>query len=294
MGFWDTVKSVGGDVLNAGTLGIFSGDPGTDAENARKQQLYQQAQAAGQFAGAQQNQFRTLQGQQADTIARLKGLASGQNSVSAEQLRQAAAQNQAQQLSIAAGAGGTPNAAAAARTAAIQAGRIGAGLAGQQAIAGIQERNAAANALTNALGTYGGQALSAAQSARGQALQGYGAAEAGAPEKSWIEKYGPAILGGASVASDRRLKRDVKEDDAKGARMLDGLKGYSYRYRDERHGEGEQFGPMAQDLERAGMKAAVIDTPAGKMVHGARLATINTGMLAGLNKRVRELEKRGG
>lgn len=288
MGFFDTI----GNIVKT-PWDVVTGDPGADAEKSRKNLLYGQAQAAGGFADAQQNQFRTLQGQQAGNIAGLRQIASGQQSVSAEQLRQATAANQAQQMSMAAGAGGTPNAASAARTAAIQAGRIGAGMAGQQAVAGLQERQQAQTSLANALGTYGNQALQATQGARGQALQGYGAQESGAPEKSWFDKYGGAIIGAASVASDRRLKTDVEEaDDDESTSMLDALKAYKYRYKDEKHGEGDQFGPMAQDLERAGLKSAVIDTPGGKMVHGARLATINTGFLASMNKRLKALEAR--
>lgn len=293
MGFWDTI---GQGALDIGTVGldrVITSDPGGDAERARKQQLYGQAGAAGQFADAQQNQFRQLQGQQNANIAGLRAYANGSKSVSAEQLRQAAATNQAQQMSMAAGAGGTPNAAAAARTAAIQAGRVGAGLAGQQAVAGLQERQQAQNSLANALGTYGSQALTASTNARGQAMQGYGAQEAGAPEKSWFDKYGGAIIAGASVASDRELKTDVRSADKDASQMLDGLRAYKYRYKDgDKFGEGEQFGIMAQDLERAGLKSAVMDTPAGKIVNGAKLAASNTAMLAGLHKRLKALEER--
>jgi hypothetical protein len=292
MGFW---SSIGNGITGALSKGwdTVTADPGTDAEKQRKSQLYGQAAAAGDFAQQQQSQFGALQRSQANNVNALQRVANGQNSVSAEQLRQATAANQAQQMSMAAGAGGTPNAAGAARTAAIQAGRLGAGLAGQQAVAGLQERQQAQSSLANALGTYGGQALSAAQGARGQAIQGYGSQEAGAPEQSWLQKYGGAIIGGASVASDRKLKTDVRPADDEANDMLDGLRAYKYRYKDEdRFGKGEQFGVMAQDLERAGLKSAVTDTPAGKIVNGAKLAAGNTAMIAALHKRIKVLEDR--
>ncbi len=74
--------------------------------------------------------------------------------------------------------------------------------------------------------------------------------------------------------------------------MLNALRSFSYRYKDEdKYGKGERTGIMAQDLERAGIKHAVIDTPSGKMVHGAHLATANTAMLAALRRRVERIEK---
>ena len=276
----------------AGQVGVdpFS-DPAADTERQRKEMLYRQAAGAGSFADQQQQVFGAGQQMARGNIETLQALAAGRNSVSAEQLRQALGRNQATQQSIAAGAA-PQNAAAAARTAAIQSARLGAGLSGQQALAGLQERNAAQSALTGAIGQYGSQALQATDSARGQAIQGYGAGNTGAPEKSWLEKYGPAIQSGAALAaSDRRLKTDVRDGDKGAAKMLDGLRAFTYRYKDgAKHGEGERTGIMAQDLERAGIKHAVVDTPGGKMVHGAHLATANTAMIAGLHKRLKAIE----
>lgn len=286
MGFWDTV----GNVVKAPWDAI-TGDPGADAEAKRKQALYGQAGAAGNFAQAQQGQFRANQAQQQQNIYGLQQYANGNQSVSAEQLRQATANNQAQQMSMAAAAGGTPNAAAAARTAAIQSSRLGAGLAGQQAVAGIQERQSAQTGLANALSSYGNQALSATQGARGQAIQGYGAQDSGQPQQSWLSKYGPSILGAAAVASDRKLKTKIEEADDDATDMLDGLKAYTYRYKDEdKFGAGERLGIMAQDLEKAGLGHTVMDTPSGKMVNTAQLTTSNTAMLAAINKRLKKLE----
>lgn len=266
-------------------------DPGADAEKTRKEQLYGQAGAAGRFADQTQGSFGQLGLQGQANIGGLQRIASGQDSVSAEQLRQALGRNQAAQMSMAAGAA-PQNAASAARTAAIQMGRQGMGLAGQQAVAGLAERNAAQSQLTGAIQGMRGQDLQATQGARGQAIQGYGANNAGTPEKSWIEKYGPVAQGIASYAamSDRRLKTEIKDGDESANRMLKGLKAFSYRYKDDKHGAGARTGIMAQDLERAGIGHAVIETPEGKAVHGAHLATANTAMLAALQRRLAKVE----
>jgi hypothetical protein len=198
------------------------------------------------------------------------------------------------QMSMAAGAA-PQNQAAAARTAAINAMRIGSGQAGQAAVAGIQERAAANRGLSDLIMQQRQQELQATQGARGQAMAGYSPAQAGTPEKSWLEKYGPALQGGANaiVMSDRRLKTDIEDGEADARKATDGLRAFAFRYRDGKHGKGRQVGVMAQDLERAGLGHAVVDTDEGKAVHGAKLATANTAMIAALGRRVAELEGRG-
>lgn len=267
--------------------------PVSVSDGARQALLAQQGGRAGMFADRAEQGYGAYGQQAQGALDYLQGQARGQNSVSAEQLRQALGQNQAAQMSMAAGAS-PQNASAAGRTAAIQMGRQGMGLAGQQATAGLAERNQANQQYGSLLGTLRGQDLSAATQSRQNALSGYGAGNAGPPQKSWEEKYGPVIAGAAATAaSDRRLKTDVKDGGAGANEMLASLRAFSYRYKDgKKFGEGEYTGPMAQDLERAGSRA-VIDTPAGKMVHGARLATENTAMLAALRDRVAKLEGKG-
>lgn len=260
-------------------------------DHSRRNLLAQQAALSGKFAHRAEEGYAAYGAQGRGVLDAISGVALGQNSVSAEQLRQGLQQNVAAQRSLAAGAS-PQHAAMAARTAAIQSGRLGAGLSGQQAAAGLQERNQAWQQYGSLLGTLRGQDLSAALTARQTANAGYGAAPF-TPQKDWIETYGPAIQGGLSAyaASDRRLKTDVKDGGKSADRMLSALKAASsYRYKDgERHGKGKYTGVMAQDLERAGSRA-VVDTPGGKMVHGARLATENTAMLAALRDRVTRLE----
>lgn len=91
----------------------------------------------------------------------LMGQATGQNSFAREQLRQDMGRAQSAQQSMAAGA--RPNQSAmAARLAMQNMGNIQSGMAGQSALAGIAERNAAANALGAVL-----------QGARGQDNESY-------------------------------------------------------------------------------------------------------------------------
>lgn len=65
----------------------------------------------------------------------------------------------------------------------------------------------------------------------------------------------PGILqaGGqiAAVASDRRLKTDIKPADRDIDELLSTIKPYAYRYTDEKHGKGERVGIMAQDLGKS-------------------------------------------
>lgn len=175
-------------------------DPGGDAEKLRKQQLYQQAAQAGQYAQQGQNAWAGYNQQGQGVLAALQRQAQGGSSVSAEQLRQGLQQNQATQMSMAAGAS-PQNAAMAARTAAIQSGRLGAGLAGQQAVAGLQERNQAQQQYAGLLQGLSGQAANIGLGAQQAAIQGYGASNAGAPERSWLDKYGGAIIAGAKIAA---------------------------------------------------------------------------------------------
>lgn len=306
MSFWnswgDTAQRLfvplGGNVDNSNAPwwdlgGMIQGDQErTDAANQQRQKLlYDQAQQAGAFAGQGQASYTNLGNQGTGALAALQARANGQSSVSAEQLRQGLQQNLAAQRSLAAGAS-SRDSAMAARTAAMQSARLGAGLAGQQAIAGLQERNQAQDQYGHLLGALRGQDLQAALGARQTAIQGYGANNAGTPEKSGLEKYGPTIASVAALAaSDRRLKDDVRDGDEDANKMLDGLRAWSYRYKDgERFGAGERTGVMAQDLERAGIGHAVVDTPEGKMVHGAHLSTANTAMIAALHKRLAAVE----
>jgi hypothetical protein len=268
-------------------------DPGADAERKRRELLYAQAQGAGRFANQGERGYRALGQQGMGALSGLQALAQGQNSVSAEQLRQGLQQNLAGLQSQVASAS-PQNAAMMARTAAIQGGRLGAGLSGQQALAGLQERNQAQQQYAALLQALRGQDLQAALGSRQNAMSGYGAPNAGAPEKSWWDKYGSALQGGASAIaaamSDRRTKTGIKDGDKHARRAAESLGAHLFKYKNEGHGAGQQFGVMTDELKRAGLGHAVISTPQGEAVHGAKLATSTAAMVGSLARRLAKLE----
>lgn len=262
-------------------------------DGTRQALLVQQGGLAGQFADQAQQGYMGYSGQAQQALGGLQAMANGQNSVSQLQLQQAMQQNLAQQRSMAASAS-PQNAAMAARTAAIQSGRINAGLAGQQAVAGLQERNQAQSQYGQLLGNLRGQDLQATLGSRQNAAGAYGSGQYGAPQPSAVQQYAPVIVGGlAAAASDRRLKKDVRNADDKAAAAASKIPSWTYAYKDKRFGEGKHMGPMAQDLERAGLGHTVASTPGGKVVNGAKLALANTAMVGAMARRLDKLEGKG-
>jgi hypothetical protein len=267
--------------------GTGADDP-TNGPRAGLNQIAQNQQAFGQQA---QNNYNASTGQANQTIGDLRDIASGKNSVSAIQLQQAAQANQAQQASMAAAASPN-NQAMAARNAMMNAGRIGYGLAGQQSLAGIQERNAATGQLAGFLNAQRGQDVNAALGAGGNAVNAYGQ-QVQNPQKTTGQQLLNAGVGLASAAaakSDRRAKTDIEDGDDDARSATDKLKAFAYKYKDPKDGKGKQLGPMAQDMEKAGLGHAVINTPGGKYVHGAKAALSSLALVAALGKRVAKLE----
>jgi hypothetical protein len=263
-------------------------DPTADAQRAN---LNQQGQAASGFADQGQQGYGAMTQESQQARDYLRKIASGQESLSGEQLRQGLALNMSAQRSMAASAA-PQNQAMAARTAMMNMGRLGAGMSGQAATAGIQEREAAQQGLANMIMQQRGQDMQVALGSRGNAINGYGGVK---PEGSWLDKWAGPIGGGLGAAakfSDRRLKQDIDDGDIDASKALKGLRAYTYKYRDSKLGKRRELGIMAQDLEKAGLKHTIIETPRGKAVHGGALATANTAMLAALEKRVSKMEKK--
>lgn len=268
-------------------------------------QIGGQAGAAANFANQGERGYGQLGRDMQGVRSQLARQASGQDSISREQLRQGLGREQAMQQSMAASAA-PANAAMAARTAAMQAGRNSAGMAGNAAMAGIAERQAANQQLGNMLLQQRAQELQAAQGSRGQALQGYGAIEAGRTQRfdalTRVPTQGEQMLGAAQglggflAMSDKRLKEDIKKGDDDAAAFLDGLKSYTFRYKDGgKHGEGEQLGIMAQDLARSKHgRQAVVETKDGLAVHGAKLATALASAAGTMHQRLKKLEAKAG
>ena len=135
-----------------------------------------QTNAASAMAARGDADYGRMAGQLQGDRAYLQGLRSGDNSLAREQLRQGLQQQYGQMQSSAASAqpGSQPMAA---RTAMMGMGRAGTGMSGNAAMAGIQERNAAAQTLAGLNLQQRGQDANYALGNRGLAVQGLSALE---------------------------------------------------------------------------------------------------------------------
>lgn len=274
-----------------------TGSPSADEQRGN---LNNQGKLASWFATQAQDKYGSL-GDEADRARQmLWDQAQGKNSVTAEQLRQGLQSLYGQQRSMAASAS-PDDAAMAARTAAMNIARLGMAHSGQAALLRLQEQQQAQRSLQDAILGQRAQDQGVALGSRGNAINAYGGMT---PDKSLLEKLTPFINAAASVAgkgaggaggaggsySDRRLKKDIKDADADARRILAGLKAYSFKYKDEKHGKGEQFGVMAQDLEKAGLGHTVVDKSDGKWVDGGKLATALAALMGSQERRLSKLE----
>jgi hypothetical protein len=197
MGFGNPLNALG-DAIQTG-WGSIAGGGLTDDEKKRKAALEAAAAQSGSFADQGQNYYTQL-GQEAGGARNyLRSIAEGQNSVSAEQLRQANLQALASQRSMASSASPS-NAVAASRNAMLNMQRQQSGLAGQQAVAGIAERNAAAQQLNQVLMQQRQQDLQAAIEARRNQMTGLGAGQPYArdPGLMGVISQGAAAYGSAT------------------------------------------------------------------------------------------------
>jgi hypothetical protein len=109
---------------------------------------------------------------------------------------------------------------------------------------------------------------------------------------------GQAITGagmvGALAFSDKNSKENIESGDKDIESFLDKIPSKKYDYKDEKHGEGKQYGLLAQDLEKHPVgKAMVIETPEGKAVDYAKgLATI-LATQSFLHKKMNDLKSKG-
>jgi hypothetical protein len=98
---------------------------------------------------------------------------------------------------------------------------------------------------------------------------------------------------GAYAKSDKRAKEDIKDGRQASKEFLDGLRSYTFKYKDSSDGEGEHLGVMAQDVEKLpGGKGMVIETTGGKMLHAGQGVGRLLAAAAELNRRVNKLEAR--
>lgn len=196
MGFWDSIgnglSDVGSGISSA--LGVGSGDPA----NADRDALRNAGTGAQGLGAAGAANYSTDRAGMAGTQQYLQGQMQGQNSVSATQLQQGLQQGLGAQQSMAASAN-PQNAAMAARNAAMNMGRLSYGLSGQQALAGQQERNAAASQLGQMQLGQSGQDIQAGLGGYQTAAGAYGNAVAN-PQKGWGGMLQGALQGASSAA----------------------------------------------------------------------------------------------
>lgn len=175
---------------------------GDESESAKAQRgdLKNQADQADAFRDQAQAGYGSLTTEAGGMRDMLRRQATGENSLSAEQLRQGLQQQQASQMSMAAGAA-PQNAAMAARTGAIQMGRNQATMAGQAAMAGIAERQAALKAWQDAILEQRRQDASTALGAGQNAINATTGQKA---EGSTLEKWGGAVSAGLGYAAGKK------------------------------------------------------------------------------------------
>lgn len=118
------------------------------------------------------------------------------------------------------------------------------------------------------------------------------------------QQAGYGVLGGVEnaagaglekLASDERLKTDIKPGGNKVRGFLDRLRAHEYRYKDPNStgaAPGTHVSPMAQELEKAGDvgRSMVEDTPSGKMVNYGRGFATMLAAQSDLHQRVKALE----
>ncbi len=151
------------------------------------------------FAGDARNNYNQMTGRLNGSLDYLQGQMQGQNSIAAEQLRQGMQQGLNAQRSMAAGAA-PQNQAMAARGAVNNMARLNYGLNGQQALAGIQERNAAAQAYGQLAGQMRGQDVQGALGGYGIGINAYTGGLNGSPAPTLIGQLGPLIGAAGSMA----------------------------------------------------------------------------------------------
>jgi hypothetical protein len=163
----------------------------------KRNNLDHQGQEGSGFANEGQDAYTGMRAEGAGIRDMLRKQATGETSLSSEQLRQGLQQNLAAQRSLAAGAS-PGNAAMAARQMAQNSARLGYGMSGQAATAGIAEREAGAKALSDAYNQQRQMELEQALRSRQNAIGAYGGIT---PEGSALDKAMPLVNAAAGVAS---------------------------------------------------------------------------------------------
>jgi hypothetical protein len=189
---WDFIVGPAGKKIGE-KVGSLAADSQSTID--QRNNLNAQGASASNFADRGQVNYNHLSREAQAQRDALRRRAGGQGLMSTEMLRQGLQQQLGQQRSMAAGAS-PQNAAMAARTAAMGMGRASSGMAGQATMAGLQEQKQAEDALTSAIMGARQQDMGVALGSRQNAISGYGGVN---PEKSWLDKYGGAIIGASGL-----------------------------------------------------------------------------------------------
>lgn len=155
------------DFLNQ--IGLYGETPG---DKQKREQLNAAGAASSSFGNQAAGNYGQYTNRLNGALDDLQAQAQGRNLVSTEMLRQGMQQGLNGQMSMAAGAS-PQNQAMAARNAANNMARLGYGLSGQQAVAGMQERNQAQQMYANTLGQARGLDAQTALGGYGQAINAY-------------------------------------------------------------------------------------------------------------------------
>lgn len=104
------------------------------------------------------------------------------------------------------------------------------------------------------------------------------------------QMFGSILGAGATMAaSDERVKEEVEEFNP--SDFLDNITSYKYKYKSpDKHGEGDQVGIMAQDLEKVAPQAISEDSDGTKMIDYSKMGGPMMAALADLSKRVKKVE----
>ena len=114
-------------------------------------------------------------------------------------------------------------------------------------------------------------------------------AAANSAERQYIK----GLNGVMGAMSDRSAKRRIRDGSSAVREMLGALAPVLYEYRDqERDGEGEKLGIIAQDLEKSDMgKSLVVEAPRGKMVQFGKAIPMLMAAAADQEHRLAKLER---
>lgn len=142
-----------------------------------------------------------------------------------------------------------------------------------------------AQSRSNAYNQQASSAMAQAQN-RNQLIGGFmeaGAKVGGAWDSGRNNQQSPA-----TGTSDKNAKTNIREIDP--SDFLDELTGYKYKYKDTKHGDGEQVGIMAQDLQKTIPQAVEPDEEGTLRIDYNKLGGPILAALASLNEKVNDLE----